>query len=1179
MSEDPLKRVAPMPSATPQPPGHEVTVDNCEREPIHIPGAIQPHGALIAFDATTSIIRHASSNLKEWLSPGPLPFKGRTLKSLIDPDSWTRVERAASAMSAGAVRHEVIAIRACAVDRIADRLEGIVHRHRGISILELERAAVGECDWLQVHNDVINVFRGTVDLEELLGQMTVQVRRFTGFDRVMVYRFDADWHGEVVAESRAPELEPYLGLHYPASDIPAQARELYRTNLVRYIADVDYAPVDVVPLIDPERQEPLDLSYAVSRSVSPMHLRYLKNMGVTSTLTLSLVVDGKLWGLIACHHHEPTALSLRLRQTAAALAIGASYLVSWHEQRLRLIASQEAASGGSRIFARFNHADAPLRDVVDSASAALLKLVGATGGALWQRGDRITFGNWPLAPRGEQLFDFAERLLSSQDGDLHALDVLDLTPPLAPAELKLVCGMMVIRLGKFADAGLIWLRPEHRREVTWGGDPDKPVQVELDASGQPMLTPRASFERWSELVKGRCRAWSELDRDSVRLLLPLRQMLAVRESLMEVRTSDRRFRALVDLQSDAYWQTDHEGRLVTLSKTLPFDVAVVEGQTLLSLFEPVCAPESLGALREALASGGAFRDVRLVSRVQEAPGEFELLLSGDPLRDHRMVVQGLHGTLTNITQMVLTGREIRRREAAEASSQLKSRFLSQVSHELRTPLNAVLGFSELLLTDAEATPSQHMQAEQIHQAGTWLLAMVSDLLDLGRIEAGEIGLQLQPTALADVMEQATSVLQPDADAAGVKLLIDQPPLALAAVADPTRLRQVLMNLISNAIKYNRRDGDVRVFAEKDAGGKRVRICVADTGVGMTPDQLSHLFEPFNRLGRENLAATPGAGIGLVITKQLVTAMKGSIQVSSEVGVGSCFTVELATAPDGTLPASGQDLPLPSPEQINEGAVVARGSARGKVLYVGDDRANAELLRSIVSASTPAEFTLAGRTEEGLAIALREQPAVMFIDLNLPGQGGVWLLGKVREHPDLRDVHCIFLNADIVPDTLAGQHATGFDQNWRGPIDLRWAGSALNAALLATTRPRRRPPARFDMPDALAALSGATAELLDTFDFGVIGMDAETRVTVYNLAESRLSGCLPAAMMGRRFFEEVGVCMNNPLVAGRLAGDGDLDTVVNYTFRLGLWVRQVQLRLLRSPSSPTRFILVKTLDAG
>ena len=303
------------------PQAFTATLDNCAREPIHIPGSIQPPGALLTFEPASGSILHASTNLGRWLPVGNLPVTGRAVSELLGESVYDRMTQALTGRASGLVRHEVVDLPARPEAGQPHALEAVVHSHRGVGFIEIEPAAASASDWMQGLGDTIDALRSANGLEDLYQRVAQRVKRLTGFDRVMVYRFDQDDHGHVVADVREPGMESFYDLHYPASDIPAQARALYASNLVRYIADVGYEPVPVLPWLSNEHLEPLDMSHAMLRSVSPMHIQYLRNMGVASSLSLSLLIDGRLWGLIACHHRQPTTLSMRLRRACHALSV------------------------------------------------------------------------------------------------------------------------------------------------------------------------------------------------------------------------------------------------------------------------------------------------------------------------------------------------------------------------------------------------------------------------------------------------------------------------------------------------------------------------------------------------------------------------------------------------------------------------------------------------------------------------------------------------------------------------------------------------------------------------------------------------------------------------------------------------------------------------------------------
>jgi two-component system, chemotaxis family, sensor kinase Cph1 len=418
---------------------------------------------------------------------GNLPVKGLSLLDLLGEPAHERVVRALAGRAGGPVRHEVLDLPARPDAGQPHALEALVHSHRGVGLIEIEPvpATSHPHDWLQGLSDAVDALRSATGLEDLYQRMALRVKRLTGFDRVMVYRFDEDYHGQVVADARERGMESFHNLHYPASDIPAQARALYASNLVRYIADVGYTPVPVLPWLDTVRMQPLDMSHAMLRSISPMHIQYLQNLGVASTLTLSLMVDGRLWGLIACHHRQPTALPLRLRRACYALSVTAGYMTGWFTSQQRIATAAAAAKAQGMIVEAFNQVQVPLRDVIEHCTTPLMQMVGASGGALWRDETVLPFGQWPDGPRGESVLRFVRHSFATSGADHIDTEQADLQPPLEPAELREVCGLMAIKFDGLPSSGLVWLRPEHRSEVMWGGDPDKPVEVKLDADGPP----------------------------------------------------------------------------------------------------------------------------------------------------------------------------------------------------------------------------------------------------------------------------------------------------------------------------------------------------------------------------------------------------------------------------------------------------------------------------------------------------------------------------------------------------------------------------------------------------------------------------------------------------------------------------------------------------------------------
>ncbi len=398
-----------------------------------------------------------------------------------------------------------------------------------------------------------------------------------------------------------------------------------------------------------------------------------------------------------------------------------------------------------------------------------------------------------------------------------------------------------------------------------------------------------------------------------------------------------------------------------------------------------------------------------------------------PMLDARARVVRRIGINWDITEVRAVAAAQQEKLIAQRESKAKSQFLARMSHELRTPLNAVLGFSQLLLADgAAADPSRWRQhVDHVRAAGQHLLSLINDVLDLSALESGDLPAQRQPVPIASLVQQSLPLLQPQADAAGVRLC--QGELEGTAIADPVALRQALLNLLSNAIKYNRRGGEVRVEAAPRDG--RLCLAVSDSGRGMSAHQLAHLFEPFNRLGRER-EGIEGTGIGLAIVKASIQRMGGSVTVCSREGEGSRFELELplAAAPCGQPTAAG------SPRA--RGAIDARPAGpRGRVLYIEDDPVNLLLVREMMRHRPDLQLDAATNGEEGLQLAQAHRPALILLDMHLPDIDGQEVLRRLRADSRTAALRCVAVSANAMPEDIGLARAAGFDDYWTKPLDL------------------------------------------------------------------------------------------------------------------------------------------------
>ncbi|CAH0160242.1 Phytochrome-like protein cph1 [Pseudomonas koreensis] len=487
------------------PQAFEELLANCADEPIRFPGAIQPHGLLLTLTEPALQIIQVSANVATLLARAPESLIGQPLHSLIGAEHTAHVLEAlqqAAFSEAAPLRFELN----------GTEFEGLLHRHQGVLILELEihvknfqpRNVAGVSTHL---GRMLQRLQAATTLQALYDISVKEIQAMTGYDRVLIYRFEEEGHGQVIAEASDPSMEVFNGLFFPASDIPEQARELYRTNWLRIIPNADYQPVPLVPKLRPDTQTALDLSFATLRSVSPIHCQYMKNMGVLSSMSISLLKGDKLWGLISCGNRQPLHVPHELRMACQTIGQVLSLQISAMET-LELTRQREEKV---EALARLNQAmvDSP-QNVFDGLAqqpATLMALVNAGGIAIIEDKQLHRYGNCPepeeiralhkwLQARGEPVF--ASHHLSS------------VYPPAAQYQ-SVASGVLAMCLPKPVDNGVMWFRPEVKENINWSGDPRKPLDLETSDAGM-RLRPRTSFEIWKVEMAGISTKWSHGDR-------------------------------------------------------------------------------------------------------------------------------------------------------------------------------------------------------------------------------------------------------------------------------------------------------------------------------------------------------------------------------------------------------------------------------------------------------------------------------------------------------------------------------------------------------------------------------------------------------------------------------------------------------------------------------------------
>jgi PAS domain S-box-containing protein len=421
-------------------------------------------------------------------------------------------------------------------------------------------------------------------------------------------------------------------------------------------------------------------------------------------------------------------------------------------------------------------------------------------------------------------------------------------------------------------------------------------------------------------------------------------------------------------------------------------------------------------------------------------GECAIADSCAPIRDRDGRVAGAVLVFRDVTKEYAANAEVlTAKSAAEKASLAKSDFLSSMSHELRSPLNAILGFAQLLdSASPPPTAPQKGNIAQILKAGWHLLTLINEVLDLAVVESGKMSVSMEPVSLAEVLSECRAMMEPQARRRGISMTFTKLDIPCFVLADRTRVKQVLINLISNAIKYNRERGTVEVKYGA-AGPERVRISVKDAGAGLSSEQLSQLFQPFNRLGQES-GAEEGTGIGLVMSKRLVELMGGSVVAESALGVGSVFWFELSSSAAPQLPVNGAEPEAAAPAKVH------RGAASRTLLYVEDNPANLTLVELLIARRPDLRLLTAVNENVGIEVARANQPDVILMDINLPGISGVEAMKVLREDPVTAHIPIVALSANAMPSDIKKGLEAGFYRYLTKPIRVNEFMETLDAAL-------------------------------------------------------------------------------------------------------------------------------------
>jgi light-regulated signal transduction histidine kinase (bacteriophytochrome) len=848
-----------------------ITISNCEDEPIRIPGSVQRHGFMLLLDKREELVVAASENAEEFLAVPLKLILGASVDTILGREVL-------AALRAGTRSDETGSLTFLGSFKMRDELHSVVtHRVGGLRVLEFER--LDRLVSPELMNSVITNFVATLSKlngeTELLQAITRQVKDLTGFDRVLLYRFDEAGHGTILAEENNGTLPSYLDLRFPASDIPQQARQLYLLNTVRIIPDATYVPS---PLRATKQStvEGLDLSMSLLRSVSPIHLEYMRNMGTQASMSISIVCDGKLWGLISGHHAQPHSVPYLVRSACDLLTrIVSSQLMAFRTAS-RLEKMLHFHGVHRKMLTHMATDESDYVAAIASQLTYLAQVTNADGVALINDGHCEMHGQTPQEQAVRRLAAWMD-----EQPELKFFESRHLKREIEWVDeiSDVASGLLAIRISDVRQSYLMWFRPEVVSTVNWAGEPPTLSDGQSNGHRDKSLHPRESFRIWKEMVRGQSAPWTEMEIESAHEFRNALVTISLKRAEEAVQLSEARFRQLTHALPSPVWTSDDEGRLTYVNQKWRDQRLGERGRW----YEQV----GLGAEEEArcaqlwktaVAAGTTFEAELRFNAGSEDVERWNLVRSIPFLRVDETRA-GWVGTCTDLTDR-------REREAALRMAEklaLTGRMTSVIAHEINNPLEAITNVLYLVGQEVQGNASAlnyiemaQYELERISGITKQTLRWSKDSIQQAEFAmAGGLFDDVVRLFAAKIRNRHITVTIAGGESLRFYGVIGQ-------------IRQVMANLVSNALDAVPVGG--RVWLEATTGERGLEIVVRDEGEGMSKETQQQLFRPFF-----STKGDLGNGLGLYISNEIVERHGGRLAVESVLGIGTTMRITLPDA--------------------------------------------------------------------------------------------------------------------------------------------------------------------------------------------------------------------------------------------------------------------------------------------